>query len=105
MAAKALGGRAASSRKRRFAPTSGRHDFRVFLLHLGIIGDEFKTARRHLLAALPGDSPSDAADPRRGQPQRRRSTRRPGRKPGLRLFWDGDATTPKGGATPCGCGS
>jgi hypothetical protein len=56
VAAKALNGRAASSRKRRFDPQSARYDFRVFLLHLGLIGDEFKTARKHLLAALPGDS-------------------------------------------------
>jgi len=51
-----LNGRAASSRKRNFDPQSARYDFRVFLLHLGLIGDEFKTARKHLLAALPGDS-------------------------------------------------
>jgi hypothetical protein len=56
VAAKALNGRAASSRKRRFDPQSARYDFRVFLLHLGLIGDEFKTARKHLLAALPGDA-------------------------------------------------
>ncbi|HEB77227.1 MAG TPA: hypothetical protein ENI90_01695, partial [Methylothermaceae bacterium] len=56
VAAKALNGRAASSRKRSFDPQSARYDFRVFLLHLGLIGDEFKTARKHLLAALPGDS-------------------------------------------------
>ena len=56
VAAKALNGRAASSRKRRFDPRSARYDFRVFLLHLELIGDEFKTARKHLLAPLPGDS-------------------------------------------------
>jgi len=55
-AAKALNGRAASSRKRSFDPQSARYDFRVFLLHLGLIGDEFKTARKHLIAAPPGDS-------------------------------------------------
>ena len=56
VAAKALNGRASSSCKRRFDPQSARYDFRVFLLHLELIGDEFKTARKHLLAALPGDS-------------------------------------------------
>lgn len=56
VAAKALNGRAASSRKRSFNPKSARYDFRVFLLHLGLIGDEFKTARKHLLEAMPGDS-------------------------------------------------
>lgn len=54
--AKALNGRATSSRKRSLDPQSARYDFRVFLLHLGLIGDEFKTARKHLIAALPGDS-------------------------------------------------
>jgi len=49
-------GRAASSRKRSFDPQSARYDFRVFLLHLGLIGDEFKTARKHLIAAPPGDT-------------------------------------------------
>ncbi len=52
VATKALNGRAASSRKRRFDPLSARYDFRVFLLHLEMIGDEFKTARKHLLARL-----------------------------------------------------
>lgn len=56
VAAKALNSRAASSRKRRFDPRSARYDFRVFLLRLNLMGDEFKTARKHLLALLPGDS-------------------------------------------------
>ena len=54
--AKALNGRAASSKKREFDPQSARYDFRTWLLRLGLIGDEFKTARKHLLASLPGDS-------------------------------------------------
>ena len=69
VATKALNGRAASSRKRRFNPQSARYDFRVFLLHLGLIGAEFKTARKHLLAALPGDSAF-----RRGSPAPEAST-------------------------------
>lgn len=56
MAARALSGRSASSCKRQYDPQSARYDFRVFLLRLGLIGDEFKTARKHVLAALPGDS-------------------------------------------------
>ncbi len=64
IAAKALNGRAASSRKRTFNAESARYDFRVFLLHLGLIGDEFKTARKHLLAGLPGDSAFKKARPR-----------------------------------------
>jgi Putative amidoligase enzyme. len=69
VAAKALNGRAASSRKRSFDPQSARYDFRVFLLHLGLIGDEFKTARKHLLAALPGDSAF-----KRGRPKPKQQT-------------------------------
>jgi hypothetical protein len=56
VAAKALNGRAASSRKRTLNPQSARYDFRVFLLRLGFIGDEFKTARKHLLERMTGDS-------------------------------------------------
>nr|WP_245887977.1 amidoligase family protein [Suttonella indologenes] len=56
VAAKALNGRAASSRKRDFDPQSAKYDFRVFLLHLGLIGDEFKTARKHLMTNMPGDA-------------------------------------------------
>jgi len=64
LAAKGLNGRAASSRKREFRPESAKYDFRVFLLHLGLIGDEFKTARKHLLSAMPGDAAF-----KRGRPQ------------------------------------
>jgi hypothetical protein len=63
IAAKALTGRSACSRRRTLDAQSARYDFRVFLLRLGLIGDEFKTARRHLLAPLPGDSAF-----RRGRP-------------------------------------
>jgi len=56
IAAKALNSRGASSRKREFDPASAKYDFRVFLLHLGLIGDEFKSARKHLLNAMPGDA-------------------------------------------------
>lgn len=56
IAAKALNSHGASSRKREFDPASAKYDFRVFLLRLGLIGDEFKTARKHLLSAMPGDA-------------------------------------------------
>ncbi len=39
-----------------FDSVSAKYDFRTFLLRLGLIGDEFKTARKHLLAAMPGDA-------------------------------------------------
>ncbi len=56
IAAKALNSRGASSRKREFDPQSAKYDFRVFLIHLGLNGEEFKTARKHLLSAMPGDA-------------------------------------------------
>jgi hypothetical protein len=56
LATKALASKAAVSRKRTYAPATGRYDFRVFLLRLGMIGDEFKTARKHLLANLAGSA-------------------------------------------------
>ena len=56
IAAKALNSRAASSRKREFDPSCAKYDFRIFLIHLGLNGDEFKTARMHLLNAMPGDA-------------------------------------------------
>lgn len=54
--AKALNAKSARSKKRDFNPESAKYDFRVFLLGLGLVGKEFKTARLHLLAALPGDA-------------------------------------------------
>jgi len=56
IAAKALSARGASSRKREFNPASARYDFRCFLLRLGFIGDEFKTARLHLTKHLAGSA-------------------------------------------------
>ena len=56
LAAKALNARAASSKKRKANGKSDRYDFRVFLLGLRLIGDEFKTCRKHLLANLAGSA-------------------------------------------------
>lgn len=56
LSAKAIGARASSSKRRDFNPASAKYDFRVFLLHLGLIGDEFKTARLHLMANLNGSA-------------------------------------------------
>lgn len=56
IAAKALNAKSASGTQREFNPDSAKYDLRVFLLNLGFIGDEFKTARLHLLANMPGDS-------------------------------------------------
>ena len=65
--AKSLNGRAASSKRRDFDPESARYDFRTFLLRLNLVGDEFKTARKHLLAALPGDSAFKRGRPKRDE--------------------------------------
>jgi hypothetical protein len=56
LSAKAINARAASSKRRDFNPDTARYDFRVFLLHLGLIGDEFKTARLHQMAHLKGSA-------------------------------------------------
>lgn len=56
LAAKALNSRSACSSKREFNPQSAKYDLRVVLLNLGFIGDEFKTARLHLLENMPGDA-------------------------------------------------
>jgi len=56
LCAKALNSKAASSKKRVVTGTSDKYDFRVFLLSLKLSGDEFKTARKHLLAKLEGSA-------------------------------------------------
>ncbi|MGH7298446.1 MAG: amidoligase family protein, partial [Polyangiaceae bacterium] len=56
LAAKALGAKSASSRRREYNPATAKYDFRVFLLSLGLIGEEFKTARLHLLSRLGGSA-------------------------------------------------
>jgi hypothetical protein len=56
MAGKALASKAASSKRREFNPATAKYDFRVVLLHLGLIGEEFKTARLHLTKKLAGSA-------------------------------------------------
>lgn len=56
LAAKAKGARSAQAKRRPFNQASAKYDFRCWLLRLGLIGDEFKTARLHLLDAMPGDA-------------------------------------------------
>ncbi len=52
LSAKAIGAKASCGKRRDFTPATAKYDFRVFLLKLGLIGDEFKTARLHLMAKL-----------------------------------------------------
>ena len=56
LAAKALNARSACSSKRTFDPQSAKFDLRVFMINLGMKGEEFKTARKHLLERMPGDA-------------------------------------------------
>jgi hypothetical protein len=56
LAAKALSSKAASSKRRDFNPATAKYDFLVVLLHLGLIGEEFKTARLHLTKKLAGSA-------------------------------------------------
>ncbi len=56
LGSKAIESRRAFSARSEFNPATAKYDFRVFLLHLGMIGDEFKTARLHLLANFEGQS-------------------------------------------------
>lgn len=68
LAAKAQNARAASSKRRQFNTATAKYDFRVFLLSLGLIGDEFKTARKHLLARLQGSAAWQNGRPARQVP-------------------------------------
>jgi len=56
LAAKALTGKAASSKKREFNPATAKYDMRVLTIKLGLIGEEYKTCRHHLLLACEGCS-------------------------------------------------
>ncbi|MFC1467810.1 amidoligase family protein [Verrucomicrobiota bacterium] len=86
IAAKALNGRAASSRKRDFDPQSAKYDFRVFLLHLGLIGDEFKTARLHLMKNMPGDAAFKKGRPKPDETENTIQTTEAGSNPGLSVL-------------------
>jgi len=57
LCARALTSHGASARQRIYDPASAKYDLRVFLISsLKMNGDEFKTARKHLLARMPGDA-------------------------------------------------
>lgn len=57
LAAKAKTASCASTKNQRpYNPASAKYDLRVFLLRLGMIGDEFKTARKFLLENMPGST-------------------------------------------------
>ena len=54
--AKALGSKVTSSRRREYNAATSKYDMRVWLLGLGMIGDEFKSARLHLTKKLAGSA-------------------------------------------------
>lgn len=56
LCAKALETKSASSKKRPYNPARGKWDARTCLIRLGLIGDEFATARELLTKHLSGDS-------------------------------------------------
>jgi len=56
LSAKAINAKRAVSARRTFDPATSKYDFRCFLLRLGLVGPEFKTARLHLLARLGGSA-------------------------------------------------
>jgi hypothetical protein len=72
LAAKAISAKAAHSKRRAFNPATAKYDFRVVLLRLGLIGEEFKTARLHLTKRLAG-----TAAWKHGRPDRAQGTSAP----------------------------
>jgi hypothetical protein len=57
LAAKALRAKSASSKRRDSRAEATKYEFRVFLVSgLGLIGDEFKSARLHLTKRLAGSA-------------------------------------------------
>ena len=66
LGAKALNARSACSCKRKFDPQSAKYDMRVFLISgLKMNGEEFRTARKHLLERMPGDAAFKYGRPKR----------------------------------------
>ncbi len=56
LAARGINARNTQSARRAFDVATAKYDFRVFLLGLGLIGPEFKTARLHLTKRLAGSA-------------------------------------------------
>jgi hypothetical protein len=56
LGAKAIDTKSANSQRRALNTATAKYDFRVVLLGLGLVGDEFKTARLHLLGRLEGSA-------------------------------------------------
>ena len=56
LSAKAIVSRACKVRRVRYVASTSRYDTRVWLLNLGMIGDEYKNVRKHLLKNTSGDA-------------------------------------------------
>jgi hypothetical protein len=56
MTAKALLAKSTQRKRRPLNPETSRYDFRIFLLQLGFVGPEFKSARHHLTKHLGGSA-------------------------------------------------
>lgn len=56
LGAKAIDSKSAVSKRRPLSTATAKYDFRVVLLGLGLVGNEFKTARLHLLGRLEGSA-------------------------------------------------
>jgi hypothetical protein len=56
LGAKAIDSKSANSQRRALDTATAKYDFRVVLLGLGLVGEEFKTARLHLLGRLEGSA-------------------------------------------------
>ncbi|MCI9071442.1 MAG: virulence associated protein [Lachnospiraceae bacterium] len=69
----------ACASRRKTQTTNEKYTFRTWLLRLGLIGDEFATARQHLLAELPGciawRDPAQAEAQKERQRQKREKER------------------------------
>jgi hypothetical protein len=69
LVATARDAKGAVSARRAFDPATAKYDFRTFLLRLGFVGPEFKTARKHLLARLGGSAAWKGARRDKGRPR------------------------------------
>lgn len=75
MVAKARDARGASTAKKSYNSETAKYDMRVFLIKLGLNGEEFKTCRSHLMKHLPGNSRTANTCRERGGATRRAANR------------------------------
>jgi hypothetical protein len=69
--AKGRNGRGASVEQKDFNPSTAKYDMRQWLIKLGLIGNEFKAVRNHLMKNLPGSSRTAGTGQTRGGHARR----------------------------------